>query len=141
MTKLSEQNHHSQHWSAEKNSRFNPPWIVRYDPTPSGVENADGSKTWGMSVPVLQITKWVENREKVVTDIAASLNARDAMVEALKSISSGGHCQVDIKNPCFDNRPNDVLGKHWGGGNACSHCLAVGLLSLAQQTPPGPDKV
>lgn len=32
------------------------------------------------------------------------------------------YCQCDVLNPCWDNRPNDVPGKHWAGGDACSHC-------------------
>jgi hypothetical protein len=32
------------------------------------------------------------------------------------------YCQCDALNPCWDNRPDDVPGKHWGGGPACSHC-------------------
>lgn len=32
------------------------------------------------------------------------------------------YCQVDPLNACWDNRPGDVPGKHWGGGAACSHC-------------------
>ena len=31
-------------------------------------------------------------------------------------------CQCDVLNPCWDNRPDDVLGKHWGGGEACPEC-------------------
>lgn len=33
-----------------------------------------------------------------------------------------GVCQFDVLNPCFDNRKSDVIGKHWGGGNACKAC-------------------
>lgn len=33
-----------------------------------------------------------------------------------------GVCQFDVLNPCWDNRPTDVPGKHWGGGEACTAC-------------------
>lgn len=32
------------------------------------------------------------------------------------------YCQYDVLNPCWDNRPDDVPGKHWGGGDACPEC-------------------
>lgn len=31
-------------------------------------------------------------------------------------------CQADPLNPCWDNRPTDVAGEHWGGGEACANC-------------------
>jgi len=33
-----------------------------------------------------------------------------------------GICQFDVLNPCWDNRPGDVAGKHWGEGDACPAC-------------------
>lgn len=35
-----------------------------------------------------------------------------------------GICQFDVLNPCWDGRPDDVPGKHWGGGDACPACAA-----------------
>lgn len=32
------------------------------------------------------------------------------------------YCQCDVLNACWDNRPDDVPGKHWGGGDACPEC-------------------
>ncbi len=32
------------------------------------------------------------------------------------------YCQADVLNPCWDNRPTDIPGQHWGGGAACLHC-------------------
>lgn len=31
-------------------------------------------------------------------------------------------CLADPLNPCWNNRPTDVAGKHWGGGDACTNC-------------------
>lgn len=32
-------------------------------------------------------------------------------------------CQADPLNPCWNNRPTDVAGKHWSGlGDACPNC-------------------
>lgn len=38
-----------------------------------------------------------------------------------------GTCQFDVLNPCWDNRPTDVPGKHWGGDDieACPACTAA----------------
>lgn len=39
------------------------------------------------------------------------------------SLSVRGVCDFDILNPCWDNRPTDIIGKHWGGGQACGACI------------------
>lgn len=40
-----------------------------------------------------------------------------------RSFKVRGICQFDILNPCWDNRPKDIPGKHWSGeGNACAAC-------------------
>jgi hypothetical protein len=31
-------------------------------------------------------------------------------------------CSADALNPCWNGRPGDVIGKHWGGGDACAAC-------------------
>jgi hypothetical protein len=33
-----------------------------------------------------------------------------------------GICKCDVLNPCWDNRKDDVPGRHWGGGPACEPC-------------------
>lgn len=38
-----------------------------------------------------------------------------------------GVCKFDVLNPCWDNRKSDVVGKHWGGGNACSACITAAM--------------
>ena len=38
-----------------------------------------------------------------------------------------GICEYDVLNPCFDNRPNDIPGQHWGGGAACEPCSRTAL--------------
>jgi hypothetical protein len=38
-------------------------------------------------------------------------------------------CRIDVHNPCFDGRPTDVPGKHWGGGKACPDCTARAALA------------
>ena len=38
-----------------------------------------------------------------------------------------GICQFDVLNPCWDNRPDDKPGLHWGAGPACSACTCAAL--------------
>ena len=33
-----------------------------------------------------------------------------------------GICKIDVLNPCWDDRPTDKPGQHWGGGPACEPC-------------------
>lgn len=43
-----------------------------------------------------------------------------------RSFKVRGVCQFDVLNPCWDNRPTDIPGKHWGGDDlpACAACCA-----------------
>lgn len=38
-------------------------------------------------------------------------------------------CTIDALNPCLSGRPQDVPGRHWGGGSACAHCTVLGTLN------------
>jgi hypothetical protein len=51
------------------------------------------------------------------------------MVKALKALRL--ECLADPKNPCWDNRPTDIPGRHWGGGAACTSCNARTALAKA----------
>lgn len=44
-----------------------------------------------------------------------------------RSFSVRGICQHDILNPCWDDREDDVVGQHWGGGPACAPCTEAAL--------------
>lgn len=44
-----------------------------------------------------------------------------------RSFHVRGICKCDILNPCWDNRPTDVPGKHWGGGLACEPCTKASM--------------
>lgn len=43
-------------------------------------------------------------------------------------------CQNDRLNPCWNGRPTDVVGKHWGIGDACANCNARAALVMG--SPP-----
>ena len=60
---------------------------------------------------------------RLATDPNAALRA--ALADAIE----GQHCRFDVLNPCWDNRPTDVVGRHWGGGDACPVCNALGVLA------------
>ena len=38
-------------------------------------------------------------------------------------------CEYDALNPCWANRQGDVLGKHWGGGDACGTCTLASAVA------------
>ncbi|WEX10308.1 hypothetical protein [Chelativorans sp. AA-79] len=72
------------HWTAEENGNYNPPWVLRYDPTPGGIRNEDGTTTHQVTFPALQITDWVAEKEKAAQGLARQLNAFPAVLDALK---------------------------------------------------------
>lgn len=39
------------------------------------------------------------------------------------------NCTNDALNPCWDNRPTDRPGLHWGAGLACAACTARAALA------------
>lgn len=54
---------------------------------------------------------------------------RDRLRDALRCILEEDEaCRYDVLNPCWNNRPGDAVGRHWGGGAACSICNARGVL-------------
>lgn len=55
-----------------------------------------------------------------------------AACEAIVAYSD--RCLVDPLNPCFDNRPTDVAGQHWGAGEACPVCQARAAVAATVET-------
>lgn len=43
-----------------------------------------------------------------------------------------GICKVDVLNPCWDDRPTDVPGQHWGGPEipACPACTKAAFAKV-----------
>ena len=64
--------------------------------------------------------------------IARACNSHYELVEALKRFTRAP-CSFDVLNPCFANRPEDAVGKHWGGGEACPECHASAAIAKAEQ--------
>ena len=44
----------------------------------------------------------------------------------------GTACIIDALNPCWNGRPADIAGKHWGGGDACEVCVARASIEKAR---------
>ena len=66
--------------------------------------------------------------ERLETAALRSQNAE--LVEALRKVD--GTCTVDYLNPCWNGRKTDVIGKHWGGGEACACCHSRALLARVE---------
>lgn len=64
-----------------------------------------------------------------VVENAHLIAAAPEMLRALQGL--GLSCSTDVLNPCWDNRPEDIAGKHWGGGTACPHCTARAAVAKA----------
>lgn len=60
---------------------------------------------------------------------AAAPDTTEALARTLTSL---GRCQADPLNPCWNDRPADEIGKHWGGGEACSYCWGRAALKKAR---------
>jgi len=72
-----------QHWTAEEGQRG---WRIRYDPTPGGRKNADGSTSYSLTFPVLELTEYVSEPERAATEIARELNTHAELLSALKGL-------------------------------------------------------
>ena len=91
------------HWSAEDNANYKPcSWVLRYDPTPGGKKNPDGSKSFSMNFPALQLTDWVGEPEKIAPKLAVTLNLHDPLVEALKGLVAVAVWDEETDRDAFD---------------------------------------
>lgn len=59
---------------------------IVYDPTPGGVVNEHGQRSYSLRIPVLEVTEWVQDREKVAADMAKELNEAAAKDDEIKRI-------------------------------------------------------
>ena len=81
-------------------------------------------------------------RKAIASSAEAHIDEREALREqnaellaALEAVTAGEHgvCRFDHLNPCWDNRPSDVAGKHWGVGDACPACTARAAIAKSYQ--------
>lgn len=62
---------------------------VIFDPTPGGVPQEGGGRSYSLCIPALEVTEWVENRDVVAAEIAKALNdddAKDAEIKRLQGL-------------------------------------------------------
>jgi hypothetical protein len=75
-------------------------------------------------------------------------DAAPELLESVKALvrrvgfSGAMKCLFDNLNPCWDNRPSDKPGLHWGATadnriRACELCNARAVIAKAESTPPG----
>ncbi len=100
-------------WAMEKDS-------VRWGALADIYVMVDGFKKWiAVALPVALAEK-----------IIRAVNCHDDLLGALQALKL--ECLADHLNPCWNNRPTDVPGVHWGGGRACSSCNARAALAKAE---------
>ena len=74
-----------QHFSAERTSHpqaADHGWAVVYDATPGGRDLGDGKRAYSMRFPILVLTDYVDEPEKVAKSIADALNIARAAEDA-----------------------------------------------------------
>ncbi|TRL39848.1 hypothetical protein [Rhizobium straminoryzae] len=93
-------------WTAESNQNYYPPQILRYDPAPKGKTLPDGRKAVSMTFPVLQLTDWVAQPDKVADEIARRLNATEGQSKAALDVLLERRRQVQDEkfSPDHDDR-------------------------------------
>ena len=73
----------SAHWTVEENSNYSDDllsgWIIRYDPTPGGRKNEDGTTSYSMTAPALAVTSWIGDPEGAANEVARDLNEADTL--------------------------------------------------------------
>ncbi len=52
-----------------------------------------------------------------------------------------GVCQYDVLNPCWDNRPDDIVGKFWGDPtvDGCEACTKEAMKSRSESNKVKPE--
>lgn len=65
---------------------------------------------------------------------AQLIAAAPELLVALNMLNDSGSlvCMFDHLNPCWDDRPSDAPGRHWGEGDACACCIARAAIAKAE---------
>lgn len=58
--------------------------------------------------------------------------SKNPAIAIIERLIEGGRCKFDMLNPCFDNCPSDVPGKHADGTDACAYCTARAFLAYPE---------
>lgn len=62
------------------------PWAIIYDPTPGGRDNGDGTRSFSQRFPILLLTDYVAEPEKVAGAVADALNEAQAREDARSEV-------------------------------------------------------
>lgn len=79
----------------------------------------------GQSAFALETVAHLRGKEAVLLPLAEGLRTLEGALGKLDL-----RCRFDALNPCWSNRPTDVIGKHWGGGDACPECTVRALTGV-----------
>jgi hypothetical protein len=84
-------------------------------------------------ITILQVFDWGNLSDRQKSDTIRLLERAPLLHMAAKRLveSKGAQCWYDPLNPCWNDRPEDIPGKHWGSGNACPVCTAKAALADA----------
>lgn len=88
----------------------------------------------GAPVPVCGVHKPRLKKSEGIVDACLRAAAPD-LLRACKSLIEGrAGCLFDVLNPCWDGRPTDLIGKHWGMESvpACAYCHARASIAKAE---------
>lgn len=93
------------HWTAEETRKG---WGIRYNPTPGGVKNANGTTSFSLSFVALELTDMVSEAEDAAKSIARELNSYADILAALKemvrwNVKRGG--EDDLPLPADEQDP------------------------------------
>lgn len=93
-----------QHWKAEQFSnivkRDATTWGLRYDPTPGGRKNADGSTSYSLAIPALLLTENVGDLEDAAVRIAGALNEAPTLAAENAALKALVAEMVDCMKAC-----------------------------------------
>lgn len=82
-------------WTPDSSPNYNPPEILRYDPTPGGKRNEDGTTTYSLTFPALCLTEIVANRPEMAAWFAERLNATEGQSKAAFDVLAERRRQVE----------------------------------------------
>lgn len=117
---------HEMHWTAEEGQNG---WRLRYNPTPGGTKNADGSTSHSLTFPVLELTEYVSEPERVAPELARELNALPDMLAALRE------CQTLLRDLIRPPGDAECIGTVYTRALA-SEYRARKALELAERVEP-----
>ena len=105
------------------------PWIYSYNALGELSVESNNAESGFYRITVLGVEPdTTEEDEANARLIAEAPN----LLKELKRLTATDGCHYDQLNPCWNNRPTDIPGRHWGGGNACPICSALAAIAKVE---------